>query len=297
MTTLAHTLPRRGRDGASVQALAGGIALALLVPVLALSGLAVPLPSAVYRLAVDLIERTEALSAGLTGGSSDSSSTRADTIRLRDDEPAAASRIATPGVPATTGAASARARRAAVLPGGKPETVTRRPGPRTTPPSGTSDTSGTGSVPPAIDEQPTPRSAPTPGGPTAETPTAGGGGGGGGTSDSGGGQTPPPSGDPAPPRSGSSGSGSSQTPPATIGGTVGTVGETVGGTVSTVGETIGGPVGGTVGTVGETVETTVGSVGETVDETVATVEETVDTTVQTVGGLLGGLLPPKPPKK
>ncbi len=285
MTTLVHTLPKRGRDGASLQALAGGLALALLVPVLALSGLAVPLPSAVYRLAVDLIERTEALSAGLMGGGPDSSSSRADTIRLRDSEPTAASRVAAPSAPVTTGTASTRARRAAVLPGGRPETVTRRPGTRTTPRSGNPDTPGTGSVPPA--EQPAPRSAPTPGGPTAETPTAGGGGGGGGVSDSGGGPTPPNSGS----------SGSSQTSPPTIGGTVGTVGETVGGTVGTVGETIGGPVGGTVGTVGETVETTVGSVGETVDETVATVEETVDTTVQAVGGLLGGLLPPKPPKK
>jgi hypothetical protein len=294
MTTLAYTLPKRGRDGASLQALAGGIALALLVPLLALSGLAVPLPSAVYRLAVDLVERTEALSAGLTGGGSDSSSTRADTIRLRDDEPTVAARVATPSVSVPAGATSTRARKAAVLPGGKPETVSRRSGTPTSPRSG-NPTSGTASVPPAVAEQPTPRPAPSPGGPTAETPTAGGGGGGGGASDSGGGQTPPPPGGPTPPPLGSS--GSPQTPPATIGGTVGTVGETVGGTVGTVGETIGGPVGGTVGTVGETVETTVGSVGETVDETVATVEETVDTTVQTVGGLLGGLLPPKPPKK
>jgi hypothetical protein len=45
MTTLAHTYSRGDRDGTRVQTLAGGLALALLVPALALSGLAVPLPS------------------------------------------------------------------------------------------------------------------------------------------------------------------------------------------------------------------------------------------------------------
>jgi hypothetical protein len=49
------------------QKLALGLLVCLPVPLLAMSGLAVPLPSAVYRAAVAIVENTEGLARALTG--------------------------------------------------------------------------------------------------------------------------------------------------------------------------------------------------------------------------------------
>jgi hypothetical protein len=48
-----------------------GFALCLPVPALSVSGLALPLPSAVYRLAVAIVESTESLAGALTGAGAD----------------------------------------------------------------------------------------------------------------------------------------------------------------------------------------------------------------------------------
>jgi hypothetical protein len=49
------------------QKLALGLAVCLPIPVLAMSGLAVPLPSAVYRVAVAIVQSTEGLARAFTG--------------------------------------------------------------------------------------------------------------------------------------------------------------------------------------------------------------------------------------
>jgi hypothetical protein len=283
MTTLAPTLDKGDRDGTRVQALAGGLALALLVPALALSGLALPLPSAVYRLAVDLIERTDVLAVGF-GSSSSETASGSGAIELTQAEPPV--QVPSSRVPAgRAGVVAERSRAAAVLPGGRPAAPTRSGTRSPASPAEPSGTGGTSVSPPVVESAPAPTVASTPvappsgdSGPDQGQPSA---------SPGGGTTTPAP---PTVPK------GSTQDPPPavgeTVGGTAGTVGETVETTVGTVGET----VGTTVGTVGESVETTVGTVGETVDETVGTVDQTVEETVETVEGILGGLLP-KPPKK
>jgi hypothetical protein len=48
-----------------------GFALCLPIPALSVSGLALPLPSAVYRLAVAIVESTESLAGALTGADAD----------------------------------------------------------------------------------------------------------------------------------------------------------------------------------------------------------------------------------
>lgn len=70
-----------------------GVALCLPIPALAASGLELPLPSAVYRVAVALVESTEGLAGALTGGREETSvaSARTTTVPI-SEQPAERSR-------------------------------------------------------------------------------------------------------------------------------------------------------------------------------------------------------------
>jgi hypothetical protein len=72
-----------------------GIALCLPIPALSASGLALPLPSAVYSVAVAIVESTEGLAGAFTGGDRDARvlSVRQTAISIRQ-QPAQASRSA-----------------------------------------------------------------------------------------------------------------------------------------------------------------------------------------------------------
>jgi hypothetical protein len=260
MTTATLTAPKHGDHASHLQTLLGGVALALVVPAIALTGLAIPLPSVVYRLAVDLIERSGALAPRLGDAGLEQGSERVGAIELTIAE--LRSQAARP-------AATARVRHAVVTPHSRPSAA---------PLPGASG--GSRPTAPAPDDRPT---APVPGGasptpavghglPTAGAPAA---------------VVEPAATASAPlPAPTSQPAGSAPRPSPAPGDTssqppveAGAVGEAVDGTVAAVDETVDTTVGAVSQTVDETVETvdtTVGTVSQTVDETVGTVETVVE---------------------
>jgi hypothetical protein len=242
MTTATLTAPKHGDHASHLQTLLGGVALALVVPAIALTGLAIPLPSVVYRLAVDLIERSGALAPRLGDAGLEQGSQRVGAIELTTAE--LRSQAARP-------AATARVRHAVVTPHSRPSAAPlpgasggsrpTAPAPDDRPtapvPGGASPTPAVGhglptaGAPAAVVEPAATASAPLPA-PTSQPA----------------GSAPGPS--PAP-------ADSSSQPPVEAG----AVGEAVDGTVAAV---------------DETVDTTVGTVSQTVDESVGTVETVVE---------------------
>jgi hypothetical protein len=94
---------RRSEDGflSAWQRLAVGICVALPVPVFAGTGLALPLPSVVYRLAVAAAERTEAVAVHLSGfkvvTAQEATAARVGTISLTESERSVAVSVRDPG--------------------------------------------------------------------------------------------------------------------------------------------------------------------------------------------------------
>jgi hypothetical protein len=103
--------PARGSENGFLsgwQKIAVGLCVALPVPVFAGTGLALPLPSVVYRLAVAAAARTEAVAVQLSGfkvvTAQDAATARLGTIRLTESEREAAGSAADPA-PAGPGSA------------------------------------------------------------------------------------------------------------------------------------------------------------------------------------------------
>ena len=168
MTTLASTHSGSLDATSTARTLVGGLAVAMLVPVLALAGLAIPLPASGYRLAAGLLERADVLAVGF--GADRSRSDRAPelaTIDLRstavlDARPA--SRHRPLSVRPQVAAPSAHRRSAAVLPGGRsgPASPRGTEAPRS-PAMPTGDAAGSTPVTPA----PTPATEPVEPAPSA----------------------------------------------------------------------------------------------------------------------------------
>jgi hypothetical protein len=265
MTTLASTHSGSLDTTSRARTVVGGLAVATLVPVLALAGLAIPLPSSVYRLAADLAERADVLAVGFGADRAPSDAKRpSSAIELAPAESSVAgTTISRPPAPVveSRAAPSERRRAAAVLPGGRPASNAPRAVGEPHPPAAPA-----GAERGAPATKPSPATTPTDAAAPASQPTGGAASPPADTKAS----APAPSTDPAP------------TPaPAPSP----SLGDTVEGAVGTATET----VDGTVGTVQGTVEETVGTVEQTVGETVETVEDVVET-------LPLPLLPPKPPK-
>jgi hypothetical protein len=247
MTTFAvSSTTSPGRSG--LHSALGAFALALIVPLLAVGGLAVPLPSGVYRLTLDLIQRAEGLAVGVGEPDAPTSEVRAATIVLDDDSRPAATAVAAPR--RTSVVRSATTLKAVVRPSARPGRAsgTRLPAPAAAPRSPAAPK--TGAATPATptsngDAAPAPSPAPTAG---ADLP---------------GGAAPAPSPAPAAP----------STPPATSSDPAPAqptkTAEPVETTVDTVTET--------VGTVTETVDGTVTTVTDTVNETTTAVDGIVET--------------------
>jgi hypothetical protein len=90
------------------QKLVLGVALCLPVPALAVSGLALPLPTAVYRVAIAIVEGTDGLTRAFTGEDQETRvlAARKETASPRRDSPRVVSnpRLASPTGPLRVGA-------------------------------------------------------------------------------------------------------------------------------------------------------------------------------------------------
>jgi hypothetical protein len=241
MTTATLTASKHGDRASLLQALLGGVALALVVPVLALSGMAIPLPGVVYRLAVDLVERSGALTARLGGGGTEQGGGRVGAIQLTTGELRSAASVPR--------AATPRVHRAVVTPHSRPSATSRggSPGSRPTahvPGNVPSAPAPEAAAPAPAAEPAVPPAVEAPAGAQPATPTPAP-------------ASQPEHGSPSPPAPSPAPAETPVQPPLDTG-------------------VVGNAVDDTVATVDETVDTTVGTVSKAVDETVGTVETVVE---------------------